>query len=124
MTEIWFVPTDENTIEDIFEAMKQCQSLHPDPERKSNAYYRFYQFDWINDSQNTSTKQKSSKHQSILLYWFSYFHNLEFSEEEEDDDFRMAEEAGEEGANIENLHIEGKIYLEEGAGGLTNFFFK
>lgn len=34
MTEIWFVPTDETTIESIFDAMKQCQSLHPDPERK------------------------------------------------------------------------------------------
>lgn len=30
MTEIWFTPTDENTIEDIFNAMKYCQSLHPD----------------------------------------------------------------------------------------------
>lgn len=38
MTEIWFVPTDENTIESIFDAMKQCQSLHPDPERMHSLY--------------------------------------------------------------------------------------
>jgi len=61
MTEIWFVPTDENTIENIFDAMKQCQSLHPDPEQ--------------------------------------------FSEEEEElEDFRMAEDDGAE--DIGNLHIE------------------
>lgn len=30
MTEIWFTPTDETTIESIFESMKHCQSLHPD----------------------------------------------------------------------------------------------
>lgn len=34
MTEFWFVPNDETSIESIFDAMKQCQSLHPDPERK------------------------------------------------------------------------------------------
>lgn len=31
MTEIWYTPHDENRIEEIFEAMKHCQSLHPDP---------------------------------------------------------------------------------------------
>lgn len=34
MTEIWFTPTDETTIEDIFESMKHCQSLHPDANGK------------------------------------------------------------------------------------------
>lgn len=31
MTEIWYTPHDENRIEEIFDAMKHCQSLHPDP---------------------------------------------------------------------------------------------
>lgn len=37
MTEIWYTPHDENRIEEIFEAMKHCQSLHPDP----NGLYRY-----------------------------------------------------------------------------------
>lgn len=31
MTEIWFIPNDANCVEDIFNAMKACQVLHPDP---------------------------------------------------------------------------------------------
>lgn len=38
MTEIWYTPHDENRIEEIFEAMKHCQSLHPDPNGLSSIY--------------------------------------------------------------------------------------
>lgn len=31
MTQIWFQPKDTSTIQQIFNAMKHCQSLHPDP---------------------------------------------------------------------------------------------
>lgn len=34
MTEIWFCPADESRIEEIFNAVKHCQSLHPDIEGK------------------------------------------------------------------------------------------
>lgn len=84
MTEIWFVPHDETSIESIFEAMKQCQSLHPDPERKHRRWKEY-----------TAT-------------FTIFFLPPEFSEEEEDDDYRMAEEPNEDEANIENLHIDGE----------------
>lgn len=34
MTEIWYMAHDENRIEEIYNAMKYCQSLHPDPNGK------------------------------------------------------------------------------------------
>lgn len=39
MTEIWFTPHEENRIEEIFNAMKHCQSLHPDPNGIINCFY-------------------------------------------------------------------------------------
>lgn len=39
MTEIWYTPHDENRIEEIFEAMKHCQSLHPDPNGKFSGLF-------------------------------------------------------------------------------------
>lgn len=32
MTEMSFVPDDTNNLEAMFEAMNQCQALHPDPQ--------------------------------------------------------------------------------------------
>lgn len=29
-TELWLIPSDTNCVEDIFQAMKECQALHPD----------------------------------------------------------------------------------------------
>lgn len=31
MTLMWLEPKDPNTVQQIFDAMKHCQSLHPDP---------------------------------------------------------------------------------------------
>lgn len=97
MTEIWFTPTDETTIEDIFESMKHCQSLHPDENgRSSNG------IEWISLMILPTV---------INQNWIICMNPTDsFSEEE--DEFIMAEdnaaadvEAGQGG--IRNLHIEG-----------------
>lgn len=101
MTEIWYTPHDENRIEEIFEAMKHCQSLHPDP--------------------NGSSLLHSCKRMCFDL--LSYFSSADFSEEE--DEFIMAEDNNHEGGvgaaaaadgdddidqeEIRNLHIDGNF---------------
>lgn len=31
MTEVRFVPADKGMLQEMFEALKECQTLHPDP---------------------------------------------------------------------------------------------
>lgn len=49
MTEIWFTPNDETTIEDIFESMKHCQSLHPDANGKFGSANQIHSKSTTND---------------------------------------------------------------------------
>lgn len=92
MTEIWYTPHDGNRIEEIFEAMKHCQSLHPDPNGMYNTF---------NDVQSSCNKMS---HLAFVD---------DFSDEEEDE-FIMAEDnnhAAEDDIDQEdmrNLHIDGK----------------
>lgn len=44
MTEIWFIPTDETTIEGIFESLKHCQTLHPDENGRIKLILFFFFF--------------------------------------------------------------------------------
>lgn len=97
MTEIWFTPNDETTIEDIFESMKHCQSLHPDENGKQK--------------QPQIAKRWNIWSEFYILPLFFLLHYADsFSDEE--DEFIMAEDNAAADAEVaqgelRNLHIEG-----------------
>lgn len=104
MTEIWYTPHDENRIEEIFEAMKHCQSLHPD----SNGTYVLKMID-------KSFLLISFKSINLNANCVFFVFTDSFSEEE--DEFIMAEENnhavndGIDQEDIRNLHIDGNLLL-------------
>lgn len=105
MTEIWYTPHDENRIEEIFEAMKHCQSLHPD----SNGAY------WQMKIPDKSFFLISLKSINLNANCVFFVFTDSFSEEE--DEFIMAEENNHvvnddiDQEDIRNLHIDGNLLL-------------
>jgi chloride channel, nucleotide-sensitive, 1A len=90
MTEFWLIPSDQTLVTPIYNAMKDCQVLHPDPA------------DSVDDSEEDGKKGTT--------YWFDYFFSTytEFADdfmEAEDNENEEDEGQGQGGPDLRNLNL-------------------